>query len=271
MTAIRHDGQRDGGGRAPDRRPTIVFLHGTRLTGASWAAQVAALGDAFHCLAPDLLGHGRSEGGPFTLDGAADFVVELIAREAHGGRAILVGQSLGGYVAMAAAARAPERISGLVLAGATAEPVGLRSLPYLGLAVIFGRMPNALLDRVNARYFRWRYPAAIADPIIAAGFSFGGGAVAIRALVGQRFKPRLAAYSGPTLLISGEFDFFFRPTGRSFAAVAANVERVVVRRATHLANLDQPARFSSLIRDFAERSGTVRRVGDHRHDQSGDS
>ena len=39
-------------------RPTIVFLHGTRLTGAAWAAQVAALDDEFHCLAPDLPGHG---------------------------------------------------------------------------------------------------------------------------------------------------------------------------------------------------------------------
>lgn len=246
----------------PDRRPTIVFLHGTRLNGAEWTAQIATLGDAFHCLAPDLPGHGRAEGTAFTLDRAADDVVELIAREAHDGRAILVGQSLGGYVAMAVAARAAERVSGLVLAGSTAEPVGLRSIPYLGLAAIFGRLPRGLLERVNARYFRWRYPPAIADPIIAAGFSFEGGAIAVRALVGERFKPRLAAYPGPTLLLSGEYDAFFRPTGRSFAAVAVSAQHVVVRRATHLANLDQPARFSGLIRDFAERVGGGLPTGD---------
>jgi pimeloyl-ACP methyl ester carboxylesterase len=238
-------------GEAPDRRPTIVFLHGTRLTGAEWAAQVAVLGDAFHCLTPDLPGHGRASATAFTLDGAADAVTELIARDAHDGRAILVGQSLGGYVAMAVAARSPERVRGLALAGATAEPVGLRSLPYLGLAVILGRLPAPLLQRVNARFFVWRFPPAIADPIVSAGFSFRGGAVAVRALVGERFKPRLAAYPGPTLLISGQYDLFFRPTMGSFANAAAEPRRVVIRRATHLSNLEQPERFSAAIRRFA--------------------
>jgi hypothetical protein len=62
----------------------------------------------------------------------------------------------------------------------------------------------------------------------------------------------LAAYPGPTLLINGEFDLFFRPTERSFAAVAADPRRVLIRRATHLSNLDQPARFTAAIRRFAE-------------------
>jgi pimeloyl-ACP methyl ester carboxylesterase len=246
-------------GTAPDHRPTIVFLHGTRLTGASWAAQIAALDDSFHCLAPDLPGHGSADTTRFTLDRAADDVVDLIAREAHDGRAIVVGLSLGGYVAMAAAARAPARVAGLVLSGATAEPDGIRSLAYLGLAAIYSRVPERLLDRVNTWFFGRRFPPAIADPILAAGFSFAGGAVAVRALVGERFKPRLASYPGPTLLINGEYDLFFRPSERSFANVAADPRRVLVRRATHHTNLDQPVRFSGLIRDFAERVGRAPR------------
>ena len=138
-----------------------------------------------------------------------------------------------------------------MLSGATAEPVGPRSLAFRGLAAIFGRAPVRVLDRVNRGYFGWRYPAAIADPIIAAGFSFEGGAVAVRSLVGQRFKQRLAAYPGPTLLINGEFDLFFRRTERAFADVASDARRVRIRRATHLAHLDQPARFTAVIRDFA--------------------
>ncbi|MBA2381475.1 MAG: alpha/beta fold hydrolase, partial [Chloroflexi bacterium] len=63
---------------APDDLPTIVFLHGTRLTGAAWSAQAAALGTAFHCLVPDLPGHGRAEDVAFTLDDAAARVAELI-------------------------------------------------------------------------------------------------------------------------------------------------------------------------------------------------
>lgn len=238
-----------------DARPTIVFLHGTRLTGAEWAAQVATLGDAFHCLTPDLPGHGAASDVPFTVAAAAGRVADLIEREAHGGRAILVGLSLGGYVAMAVAASWPERVVGLVISGATAEPVGLRSLAYRGLAAIFGAMPEPILDGVNRWFFGWRFPPAIADPILAAGFSFAGGAVAVRSLVGERFKPLLAAYPGPSLLINGEFDLFFRTSERAFADVAADPRRALIRRATHLTNLDEPERFSSLVRAFATRIG----------------
>ncbi len=239
------------GGSDLDARPTIVFLHGTALAGSAWTAQIAALGDAFHCLAPDLPGHGTATDVPFTIDAAVDRVIGLIEREAHGGRAILVGLSLGGYVAMALAARSPERVVGLAIAGATADPVGLQSLGFRALATVFEVVPEPALDRVYRWFFRRRFPASIADPIFADGFSFAGGLVALRALVGQRFTPRLAAYPGPSLLINGEFDLFFRPTERAFADAAVDPRRALIRRASHLSNLDQPARFSRVIRAFA--------------------
>jgi pimeloyl-ACP methyl ester carboxylesterase len=234
-----------------DERPTIVFLHGTRLTGASWAAQIAELGEEFHVLAPDLPGHGLAADEPFTLTGAAERIAQLIAAEAHGGRAILVGLSLGGYVAMDVAARWPERIHGLVISGATAEPMGRRSLAFRGLAFLYRRTPPDVLERVNRGFVGRRFPAAISEPILAAGFSFPGGETALMALVGERFLPRLAAYPGPTLILNGELDLFFRPTERAFAAVAADPRRVVLRGATHLANLDRPAAFSAAVRRFA--------------------
>jgi len=236
---------------AGDARPTIVFLHGTRLTGSQWATQVAALSDAYHCLAIDLPGHGNQHGVPFTLEGAADHVADVIEREAHGGRAIVVGLSLGGYVAMALAARWPERVAGLVICGATAEPVGRRAIFYRGLAAIFSRVPDDILDVVNRRFFGWRFPPEVAAPILADGFYFGGGAVAVRSLIGERFRPRLAAYPGPSLLLNGEYDLFFRPTERSFASVAANPRRALIRGASHHTNLDRPEAFTIAIRRFA--------------------
>lgn len=245
------------GPRTPeaDRRPTIVFLHGTRLTGASWATQVAALGEEFRCLAPDLPGHGSATGDAFTVEGAARSVAALIERETAGSAVILVGLSLGGYVAMAVAAGWPDRVAGLVISGATAEPVGIRSLAFRGLATIFRVVPEPVLDRVNRWFFGWRFPPEVGDPILADGFSFRGGAVAVRSLVGERFKPRLAGYPGPSLLLNGEYDFFFRPTERSFAAVAADPRRLVIRKATHLTNLDQPAAFNAAVRRFARSLG----------------
>ena len=54
-----------------------------------------------------------------------------------------------------------------------------------------------VLTRLNARYFRRLYPAAIAEPIVAGGFWTHGGAEALRAIVGERFLPRLASLPGP--------------------------------------------------------------------------
>jgi pimeloyl-ACP methyl ester carboxylesterase len=235
---------------AGDDRPTIVFLHGARLTGGSWRPQIVALEREYRCLAPDLPGHGRASAAVFTLDGAADAVIDLIDREA-GGHAILVGLSLGGYVAMTVAARAPERVLALAISGATAEPTGPRALAYLGLAGIFTLVPERVLDRANRWFFGRRYPASITDAVLAEGFSFAAAAIAVRALVGERFRPRLAAYPGPTLILNGEWDLFFRPTERSFAEVAARARRVTIPRAAHLANLEQPELFTAAVRRFA--------------------
>lgn len=247
------------GGRGPGpltgsspAAPAIVFLHGTRLTGAQWASQVAALGGEFRCLAPDLPGHGELAGEPFTLDGAAARVAATIDGAA-GGRAVLVGLSLGGYVAMDVAARWPDRVAGLVLAGATAEPVGPRSLPYLALAWLLDSVDEGRLTRLNDWFFRRRYPPEIAGPIVAGGYSFRGGARAVRAIVGQRFGPRLAAYPGPTLIVNGEFDLLFRLSERTFVERAAEPSRVVLRRALHLTNLDRPEAFTAAVRAFARR------------------
>ncbi len=232
----------------------MVFLHGTRLTGGEWTAQLAALGDAFHCLAPDLAGHGTAAGIPFTLDDAARRIADLIEHEAHGGQAVVVGLSLGGYVAMAVAAGWPDRVAGIAISGATAEPVGWRALAFRALATVYSTVPPTVLDRVTRWFFNRSYPPSIAGPIIAGGFWFAGGAVALRALVGERFRPRLAAYPGPSLLINGELDLFFRPGERAFAAVAANPRRARLRRASHRANVDQPESFNRLIRAFAART-----------------
>jgi pimeloyl-ACP methyl ester carboxylesterase len=241
----------------PGDRPTIVFLHGTRLTGGEWAAHVAALGDTFHCLAPDLPGHGVAAGMPFSVEGAAGRIADLIEREAHDGRAVLVGLSLGGYVAMAVAAAWPDRVAGLVISGATAEPVGLRAFGFRALATAYDAVPETVLNRATSVFFRRRYPESTSAPIVAGGFWFAGGAVALRSLVGERFKPRLATYPGPSLLINGELDVLFRLGERAFAAVAADPHRVLLRRATHLANLDQPERFTAAIRRFAKQVGGV--------------
>ena len=73
---------------------------------------------------------------------------------------------------------------------------------------------------------------------------------ALRALVGQRFTPRLATYPGPTLFLNGTYDLPFRLSVRAFAGAARQPRRVRLAGATHLANLDRPAAFNAAVRSF---------------------
>lgn len=239
----------------PAGAPAIVFVHGTRLSRASWAAQLDGLGGEFRAIAVDLPAHGSRADERFTLEGAAEQLADTIRDQVSGGRAVVVGLSLGGYVAMALAARQPERVRGLVLAGATAEPVGARSLPYRALALALDRLDGPALVRLNAWFFRSRYPAAIAEPIVAGGFWSKGGASALRTLFGQRFVPRLAAYAGPTLILNGQWDLLFRLSAGTFAEAAADARRVRLSGALHLSNLDRPAAFNEAVRRFARSLG----------------
>ena len=234
----------------PPDAPAIVFIHGTRMSRSYWTPQIEDLCDEFRTIAVDLPGHGVRAAETFTLDGAVAEIAAVIGEQGSG-RAIVIGLSLGGYVAMALAAERPELVRGLVVSGATLEPAGRLRRAVLGLAGAFDLGRIRWVDPVSARYYRTRYPPDIAGPVIAGGFWSAGGAIALRALASERFKPRLAAYGGPVLLVNGSQDFVMRPGARGFAAVARNVRRVRIGGASHLANLDRPAAFNAVVRRFA--------------------
>jgi pimeloyl-ACP methyl ester carboxylesterase len=233
----------------PVDAPAIVFVHGTRLTRAAWAPQLGALSDTYRVIALDLPGHGVLADRDFTVASAADEVARVVA-EAAGGRAVIVGLSLGGYVAMELAARDPDRVRGLVLSGASQEPVGLLATPYLALARALEWFDGPALDALNTWFFRTRFPPAIAEPIVAGGFYSAGGAAALRDITGQRFASRLATYEGPVLILNGALDVLFRLGAGRFAKAAHDVRRVRLGGATHLANLDRPDAFNEAVRRF---------------------
>jgi pimeloyl-ACP methyl ester carboxylesterase len=219
---------------------TIVFLHGTRLTGAAWAAQVAALGDEFHCLAPDLPATGRPPASRSRSRARPARVADLIAREAHDGRAILVGLSLGGYVAMAVAARWPERVRGLVHLRCDREPVGPRLGVLPGARDGLRASPRVLLARQPPRSSGCAIRRGSPIRSSRAG-SRSTAAPALRALVGER-SGRASPPTRPEPAVNGEFDLFFRPTS-VVRARRRDPRRVVIRRATApRRSLDQAGR-----------------------------
>jgi pimeloyl-ACP methyl ester carboxylesterase len=97
--------------------PSIVFLHGMGATSATWAACRALLDDRYETIAPDLLGHGRSpvpdEPAEYTRDRALADIDDVLASASH--QAVIVGHSLGGYLALAHAATRPGVARGIVV------------------------------------------------------------------------------------------------------------------------------------------------------------
>lgn len=109
------------GSREPDpRKDTVVFIHGTGQDHTIWVlpTRYFARHDR-NVLAVDLPGHGRSGGKPLkSVEAMADWVIQVL--DAVGlSQAAVVGHSLGSLVAIAAAARHPERVRAIALVGVT--------------------------------------------------------------------------------------------------------------------------------------------------------
>ena len=99
-------------------KPTVIFIHGVLNDHSVWILQTRYLAHhGWNVLAPDLPGHGKSAGDPpASVEAAADFVLALM--DAAGlDKAALIGHSFGSLIALETAARAPERVSHLVLVG----------------------------------------------------------------------------------------------------------------------------------------------------------
>ena len=95
----------------------IVFLHGMGTSAATWNRCMELLDDRFTVVAPDLLGHGDSpvleDPAEYTRDRTLVDVDDILA--GLDAPPVLVGHSLGGYLALAYAATRPDAVSGVVV------------------------------------------------------------------------------------------------------------------------------------------------------------
>lgn len=120
--------------------PTIVFLHGLGVSSWMWTEQIAALSGEYHCLAIDLPGNGESYQAEWRsfADSAAQ-VAALIRERAQGGKAHVVGLSLGGYTALTLLRDHPEVVATMIVSGVTTQPFPnqmrwkllVRAMPFL--------------------------------------------------------------------------------------------------------------------------------------------
>ena len=101
--------------------PSIVFLHGMGTSAASWQRCMTLLAPTHRVVAPDLIGHGSSpvpdDPTEYTRDRTLDDLDELVTESGVALEApfVLVGHSLGGYLALAHAATRPGAAAGIVV------------------------------------------------------------------------------------------------------------------------------------------------------------
>ena len=113
----------------PLNAPTIVFLHGGGMSGWIWKVQLDHFRD-FHCLVPDLPGHGHSASEPLaSLKDCAGKTAELIYARAH--RPVhIVGHSLGAKVLLEFLSGHPDLADHAVVASALCRPIRLMQLMH---------------------------------------------------------------------------------------------------------------------------------------------
>ncbi|WP_410655809.1 alpha/beta fold hydrolase [Amycolatopsis sp. lyj-112] len=221
----------------------VVFVHGIRLSGAAWAEQVERL-SPHRAAAVDLPGHGTRRGERFTLDAAADAVVEGIEEPA-----LVVGHSLGGYVAIAAAARYPDRVAGLAVASSTFLPGRTLETPFRLAHRLLMRLPDRG-EKLSRRQFRALLPPELAEAVIDGGIATEVIPDVAKAFAEFDVLAELGTYPGPAWLINGSRDHFRRHE-RRFLDVCADGRLVNVPNAGHYLPMVRGEEFSRLVLDAA--------------------
>lgn len=254
----------------PPRRPEHdgpegwVFLHAFPLHAAMWRPQLERLPSGWRALAPDLRGFGGTDApheDAYTMEEMADDVAALMDKVGlH--RAVVVGLSMGGYVAQQLWARHRDRVRALVLActraradtpeererrlelAARVEREGIGPVVDFYLPRFFQtkgrRDDSALVERVR-RWMEEAHPAAVA-----------------RALRGMAQRPdmtaALAELDVPLLVLGGREDALVPPAEvEALAASLPNAELVLLDDAGHLANLEQVDAFTAALERFGQR------------------
>jgi pimeloyl-ACP methyl ester carboxylesterase len=261
---------RDEGPRT-DPHP-LVLLHGTSASLHTWDGWAQALRGERRVIRFDLPGFGLTgprPDGDYRLEAYVHFTLALLER-LQVPRAVLGGNSFGGYVAWATALARPERVAGLVLVDAAGYPGEARSMPIgFRLARIPALVP--LMQRVLPRSVveaslrnTYGHPERVTPELVDRYYELTLREGNRRA-VAERFRQsqNSAALSArvrelrlPTLILWGGRDELIPPeNGERFHRDIAGSERVVLTDLGHVPHEEDPARTVAPVRDFLARLG----------------
>jgi pimeloyl-ACP methyl ester carboxylesterase len=252
--------------------PTLVFIHGLSGCWQNWLENIPYFARTHRVIALDLPGFGDSPmpREKITISNYAGIVDELL--DGLGiERAVVVGNSMGGFIGAELAIEYSTRVEKLVLVSAA----GLTTMERHNDRLLAGlrRVDNVLAfgaawaatrsDRL-ARRPRLRkalmlmvaaHPDRLPAPLIAeqiAGSGKPGFMDALEALGTYPLEDRLERIEIPTLIVWGAKDWLVpvRDAKRFEQAIGANARRLVYDDTGHVAMLERPARFNADVEAF---------------------
>ncbi|MGA9115837.1 MAG: alpha/beta fold hydrolase [Bacteroidota bacterium] len=257
--------------QGPASARPVAFLHGFPFSHEMWLPQLEAMGDSVRSIAYDLRGHGSSHvgDGQYTLEDHVDdlrgILDELAIR-----RAVVVGLSMGGYVALRALERHPERFSGAVLCDTRSEADSdegrLRRAEMMRSVKSDGTRPfaDAFLRSVFAQESFHRRPDAVrsAREMIERNSPLGIAGTLLALAARTDTTPSLARIRVPVMVLVGEQDALTPyACARDLSDRIPGSELHIIRRAGHLSNLENPGEFNRRLLEFLDRTADRPRGG----------
>ena len=202
----------------PTDRPPLVIAHGLFGSGRNWGAIARRLAESRQVVTLDMRNHGDSPKSPD--HGYAAMADDLsAAMAAFGGRADLLGHSMGGKAAMVLALTEPERLRRLVVADMAPVAYGhsqlgyVRAMQAIDLATVARRADadKALAAAVPDPGLRAFFLQSLALGPSGAGWKLNLGALADEMPRIMDFPDLPGRFDGPTLFLTGGRSDYVRP------------------------------------------------------------
>jgi 3-oxoadipate enol-lactonase len=243
----------------------VVLIHGFPFSHKMWQPQIEALAPNFRVVAYDIRGFGQSDvgDGQFLLEFFVDDLVALLDFLKIE-RAVLCGLSMGGYVALRAAERNPEKIRALVLCDTRAEAdsneakvkraAAIRAVKTQGVKIFAENFVKSVLA---AQTFS-ENPRLVEEirAVIESNSPLGICGALLAMASRTDTTAALPKIGAPTLILVGEHDALTPPAvAKTMRERIPNSEWHVISRAAHVSNLENPQEFNAHLLEFLQKIG----------------
>ena len=245
----------------------VLLLHGITDSWRSFEGVLPHLPTSLHAFALSQRGHGdatRPATGYYPQDFAADLAAFMDTLKL--GPAVVVGHSMGSYIAQRFALDYPDRTLGLVLMGSCTTVRGNPVVMELWDSVV-----STLTDPIDPGFVRefqqstlaQPVPQTLLDTVVQESLKVPARVwkAALAALLDTDFSGELSKITAPTLIVWGDQDaFFLRREQEALAAAIAGAQLVVYPGAGHGFHWEEPARFAADLVAFTAHLQVAQRL-----------